>query len=132
MRAQERMVLPPVMAYYFERWHPEYKPLPPWRADCAADRGDSEGMTLIYPPSGGMIYVPTQLDGERGAVVFRLIHRYPERMVYWHLDETFMGSTRHFHEFSLSPLPGVHTLTLVDESGTVVRRRFTVLDKENQ
>lgn len=132
MLPQERMVLPPVMAYYYERWHPEYKPLPPWRADCAADRGDAEGMNIIYPPSGGVIYVPTQLDGERGAVVFRLIHRYPERMVHWHLDEAFMGSTRHFHEFSMSPLPGIHTLTLVDESGTVVRRRFTVLDKENQ
>jgi penicillin-binding protein 1C len=132
MHAQDRLVLPPVVAYYYERWHPEYRPLPPWRADCAASQGDNEAMNLLYPPAGGMVYVPTQMDGQRGAVVFRLIHRYPERTVFWHLDEDFTGSTRHFHELSLAPSPGVHVLTLVDESGAQVRRRFTVLEKGNQ
>ena len=87
-------------------------------------------MNLVYPPPGGVLYVPTQLDGESGAVVFRLIHRYPERVVFWHLDGDYLGTTRHFHEMSLAPVPGNHLLTLVDEAGEVCRRPFTVLSKE--
>lgn len=125
----DRFVLPPVLAYYTSRWRPDYQPLPPWREDCAVYAADRENMNLIYPPPGGMIYVPVQLDGQRGAVVFRLIHRQPERLVYWHLDDEFIGTTRHFHEMELAPDPGDHLLTLVDEEGTLCQRRFRLIEK---
>lgn len=130
MKAADRFVLPPALAYYTERRHPLYKALPPWREDCAVRSSEQDSMNLVYPPPGGVLYVPTQLDGESGAVVFRLIHRYPERVVFWHLDGDYLGTTRHFHEMSLAPVPGNHLLTLVDEAGEVCRRPFTVLSKE--
>lgn len=130
MQAEDRFVLPPVLAYYSERWRPSFRPLPPWRKDCAEMGGEADAMNLIYPPSGGVVYVPIQLDGQRGAVVFRLVHRYPERLVYWHLDDRYLTATRHFHELELAPEPGKHLITLVDESGVVCRRSFTVIAKE--
>lgn len=130
LKAEDRFVLPPALAYYTERRQPSYRPLPPWRKDCAALYSEQDTMNLIYPPPKGVLYIPTQLDGEPGAVVFRLIHRYAERVVFWHLDDDYLGTTRHFHEMSLSPSPGKHILTLVDEMGTLCQRGFTVVSKE--
>jgi len=132
IKAEDRFVLPPVLAYYTERWRPSYQPLPPWRDDCARVDGGTEVMNLIYPPPGGLLYVPTQLDGQIGAVVFRLIHRSPERVVFWHMDEQYLGISRHFHEMALAPKPGKHVLTLVDETGALCQRSFTVLTKEQE
>jgi penicillin-binding protein 1C len=41
-----------------------------------------------------------------------------------------MGSTRDIHQMALSPSPGRHVITLVDENGESIRREFRILAKE--
>ncbi|NJL75183.1 MAG: hypothetical protein HC892_09260 [Saprospiraceae bacterium] len=76
-----------------------------------------------------MIYVPVDIDGSLSSTVFRAAHRREAAMVHWHLDEHYLGSTQHFHEIELQPLPGVHQLTLVDDSGQRLEQTFTILAK---
>jgi penicillin-binding protein 1C len=62
-------------------------------------------------------------------VVFEAAHRDPRTRVFWHLDDDYLGETRHVHQMALAPAPGKHVLTLVDETGETVQRTFTVLSR---
>jgi penicillin-binding protein 1C len=67
------------------------------------------------------------MDGSLGRVVFEAAHRNPATTVFWHLDGEYQGRTRDIHQMALAPPPGSHVLTLVDENGESVTRRFRAL-----
>ncbi len=125
-------VLPPVQEYYYRRTHPEYRSLPPFRSDCAeffqAEAG-KQVMSIVYPDVKTAVYIPVDLDGRPGQVVFEAIHRRSETVIFWHLDDRYLTATRHFHQVALSPAPGEHLLLLIDEDGHRVERRFRVLNR---
>ncbi|MDX1802428.1 MAG: penicillin-binding protein 1C, partial [Alcanivorax sp.] len=130
MQHRDWFVLPPAQAWFYQRRHPQYRPLPAWRADCvAAARAMNERppMALIYPHAGSALYIPVQLNGRRGRAVLRAVHRRGDATVFWHLDDRYLGKTRHFHEWAIAAAPGWHTLTLVDDQGFRLVRRFKVL-----
>jgi penicillin-binding protein 1C len=132
IRSVEWFVLPPAMEWYYRKYHSDYRPLPPYRSDCIESAGGSEtaSMSLIYPGKNGLIYIPIELDGQRGRTVFEAAHRDTDAIIYWHLDGEYLGATRNIHQIALAPQPGDHTLTLVDEKGERLQRRFAVLAKE--
>ena len=117
-------VLPPVQEYYFRRKHPSYSPLPPFRQGCS-DRGTI--MELIYPREMNRVFIPRQLDSTPGEVIFELAHRNPQTEVHWFVDQEYAGSTKNFHQISLSPSPGWHILTITDQSGNQLQKRFFVV-----
>lgn len=130
IRQVEWFVLPPAMEWYYKRNHSDYRPLPPYRPDCLRTGTPGEpSMTIIYPGKSGKIYVPIELDGTRGRTVFEATHRDSGATVYWHVDEEYIGETADIHQMTLAPEPGKHMLTLVDENGERVARRFTVLSE---
>jgi penicillin-binding protein 1C len=122
-------VLPPAMEWYYRKLHSDYRPLPPFRADCLGCDGQplERTMSLIHPKKGSKLYVPVELDGATGRAVFEAAHRRPGTTIFWHLDDEYYGATRDIHKMALAPSPGEHVLTLVDERGEQVRRSFTVL-----
>jgi penicillin-binding protein 1C len=120
-------VLPPLEEHYFKSKNPNYKPLPPYREDCEKSSIPDKSMQMIYPKHKAKIYIPRDLGGARSKTVFKVAHRKPESIVYWHLDNNFVGQTQHFHEMELAPEPGQHILTLVDETGSSVKRSFEIL-----
>ncbi|MCU0347256.1 MAG: penicillin-binding protein 1C [Saprospiraceae bacterium] len=123
-------VLPPVEEYYFKLKNPGYQPLPPFREDCAVQEERSANpMQLIYPRKDAKIFVPIDLDGNIGRTVFKMAHRNPETVVYWHLDNVYMGQTKTFHELELNPAAGLHKITLVDEKGNRLELEFEVAAK---
>jgi penicillin-binding protein 1C len=125
-------VLPPVQEFYYRRIHPEYRVLPPFRRDCGSHIQAEAGrqvMSLVYPEQNTSVFIPIDLDGRPGQVVFEAVHRDSEAVIYWHLDEDYIGSTRHFHQVSLQPDPGEHRLILVDGSGRRLERTFQVLGR---
>ncbi len=127
-------VLPPVQEYYYRRYHPEYRPLPPFRADCAGAFQTESGrqvISLVYPDANTAVYIPVDLDGHPGQVVFAAVHRRPEKAIFWHLDEEFIAATRQFHQVAARPAPGEHRLTLIDEDGFRLERRFKVIGREH-
>jgi penicillin-binding protein 1C len=132
MRHQDWFVLPPGQAWFYQRRHPHYRPLPAWRDDCLAGAramNSEPPMALIYPHAGTAIYIPVELNGRLGRAVFRAVHQRADATLYWHLDAAYLGETRHFHEWALTAEPGWHTLTLVDDQGFRLKQRFKVLGK---
>jgi penicillin-binding protein 1C len=130
MRHESWFVLPPIQEYYYRAGHAEYKPLPPYRSDCSAGAADERGsrvMSLVYPEPDMSIYVPVGLDGKVGEVVFEAVHRNPGATIHWSLDETYLASTRVFHQIGVAPEPGPHRLVLTDDEGRRLVRDFEVV-----
>ncbi|MDF3022014.1 MAG: penicillin-binding protein [Steroidobacteraceae bacterium] len=131
MRHSTWFVLPPAEEFYYRRAHAEYRPLPSMRPDCR-DGGSARGaLAILYPDANGRVLIPGELDGSRGRTVFEAVHRSPEATIYWHLDDRYLGETHTFHQQSLDMDPGRHILTLVDNEGQRVTRRFEVLATRN-
>ncbi len=129
MRHEKWFVLPPSMEFYYKIKNSDYKTLPPFKIGC--EEGENNlVMEMIYPKNNATIYIPIELDGKRGNVIFNATHRDRLTKIYWHIDQDFIGTTQSFHQMAISPLPGKHTLTLVDEKGNRLVQNFTVLDKD--
>ncbi|NGP87100.1 penicillin-binding protein 1C [Fodinibius halophilus] len=129
MKSKEWFVLPPVQEWYYRRNNPSYAMLPPLLEQCEQDVDATVTMELIYPHDASQIYVPKEMDGSKGKTVFEVAHRGSRSTIYWHLDEQYLGKTEAPHQMALSPEPGQHRLTLVDEDGVTLRHNFEILSR---
>jgi penicillin-binding protein 1C len=130
MRHVSWFVLPPAQEYYFRRVHSTYRDLPPFRADCEralAARDERPPMEFLYPNASGGIYIPVELDGQKGRTILEAVHRNRNAELYWHLDGRYLGATTTFHQMSLDLPAGPHSVTLVDNRGNRLTRVFEVL-----
>lgn len=118
--------LPTLQEHYYASLHADYELMPPLDPSCP-EVMESHMMNIILPEPNSTIYIPKEQNGKPGEVVFKLAHRHPETVVYWHLDEKYLGNTKTFHELSVHAETGDHTLTLVDENGVELTCNFKVL-----
>jgi penicillin-binding protein 1C len=119
-------VLPPIQEFYFRMRNPSYKTLPPFRQDCPNPQAMAS-MEMIYPKTDSKIFLPVELDGSPGKAIFEATHQQPSATIYWHLDGTYLGSTQSIHQYALALKAGKHTVTLMDDSGEVLERQFSIL-----
>lgn len=122
-------VLPPVQEWYYKSTDPTYTKLPPYRSDCVSM--NEQPLQLIYPEHNALIYIPLELSGEQGKVVFEAAHRKQSTTLFWHIDNNYVGSTKSIHEIGANIDKGEHTLTVVDEQGNSIVRSFTIVDKDD-
>ncbi len=119
-------VLPPAMEWFYKSKNPHYRPLPPYLDGCKPTEGRNP-IAILYPrTNNAVINVPVDLDGKLGYVVLEAAHSRPDATLYWHLNDTYLGSTTRFHKLSTQPPKGKHTLTVVDDEGETVTLRFKV------
>lgn len=121
-------ILPPAMEYYYKIKNSDYKSLPPFKPGCEGTE-QHYVMDMIYPKNNASIYVPVEFDGTRGKVVLNATHRNAGAKIYWHIDGGYVATTKTYHQLAVSPAPGKHTLTLVDENGERLVQTFIILDK---
>lgn len=119
-------VLPPAMEWYYMKNHLDYRPLPPKHPgfDAASENGNP--IDIIYPQHGITVVTTIGLDGKQQGVVLRAAHRDPSALLYWHIDDEFVGTTRGEHELLVRPSPGKHVLVAMDASGASRSVVFTV------
>ena len=129
MVAKSWFVLPPAQEWFYKTKNLDYKPLPPIHPDCMRSEGQQQ-MDLIYPQQNLTVVLPRQLDGSPGQVVFRAAHRRKDALIFWHVDQEFIGVTEAPHQIPASPAAGTHRLILVDDAGNTITEMFTVEDTE--
>jgi penicillin-binding protein 1C len=122
-------VLPPAMEWYYRRKNMFYRPLPPMKQGCL-EEDNVPPMELIYPTEVLKIFIPREIDGTPGKTVFEIAHRYGDAIVYWHIDNQYVGSTKGIHQISLAPETGRHLLTVVDNNGKTLTRWFEIVSKD--
>lgn len=84
-------------------------------------------MAWVYPRTASEIIIPREMDGTRGKAVFELAHGVADATVFWHLDETYIGTTTGIHKFELAPKPGDHVITVVDGDGETSKLKVRVV-----
>jgi len=117
-------ILPPVQEWYYRKHHPEYAPLPPLAPGCGEDV--LSPMQFIYPTYNARMALPLQMDGTLGSIKAELAHNNPSSTIYWHLDEEYIGQTQDFHQITIQPSQGRHTLTAVDNQGNSISTSFNI------
>lgn len=127
-------ILPPSQELYYRRNHPDYISLPDYREDCV-DAVSSNSLALpvqiVYPANRAKLLIPVDLDGSIGSTVFEAVHSDPAAIIYWHLNDKFVGKTTENHELSFTPVVGKHRLTLVDEQGFSISRNFEIIQEND-
>jgi len=124
-------VLPPAMEYFYRQKHPEYKPLPPVAPGCALS-GTIPAMEFIYPSAGVKIFIPRDETGALTRIIPEIAHRNPSKKIFWHLDNTYIGTTRYIHQIEFVAASGPHLLTAVDEDGNSIKSSFTIISASYQ
>ncbi|WP_340199445.1 penicillin-binding protein 1C [Ascidiimonas sp. W6] len=117
-------VLPPLMEYYFKATNTTYQPLPKFREDCKVT--NQPVMDFIYPKQHGIVTLPVDFNGETTSLILKLAHSKPKTVVFWYLDNEFIGQTSTFHEIALKPQKGTHLITVVDELGNELKRQIEI------
>ena len=122
MKEKSWFVLPPAQAWYYKRFNTNYMEPPDYLTGCVPET--SESMEMIYPRKFTRVFVPVEIDGLPGKVVFEAAHRNPDAKVFWYLDKEFIGETRQIHQMGLFPTAGIHQINLVDDQGRELRVAF--------
>jgi penicillin-binding protein 1C len=129
MRHESWFILPPAMEWFYKSKNPEYKTLPPFAPGCTPDIM-IKSMAIIYPRIyNSKILIPKNIDGSLSETIFEIAHRRNTAIIYWHLDEQYLGFTSTFHKMALQPSIGNHILTLVDENGETLVTKFEIIGK---
>ncbi|WP_321343849.1 penicillin-binding protein 1C [uncultured Draconibacterium sp.] len=118
-------VLPPAMEYYYKQQNVLYTTLPPLLPGCTENQ---QQLDFIYPREWNRVFIPVELDGTKGKLIVELAHRLNNVDVYWYLDNDFLGVTKNIHQFELRPEPGWHTITVSDNRGNLLTKRFFVVN----
>lgn len=127
MITQTWFVLPPVMEWYYKGLHLDYRPLPPFRADCTGAGGVY--MDFIYPKEDGKVYLTKNFEGKRQPVIIKAAHSQPNAKLFWYLDNKFLGETQQFHEMAIAANTGKYYLSVTDEKGNEIRRRIEIISQ---
>lgn len=125
---RERLIYPPEVAQYLRGRGQILGELPPHKPDCPGQLSQGPGgrltLQIVYPQEDARLWVPRDFGGELQKVILRAAHRENRRMIYWYLDNRYLGSTINRHEQAVELARGWHVLEVVDESGFRDRKRF--------
>lgn len=127
MKIKNYFLLSPEREFFYKIKHADYQNLPDWLSNCKSDNFNKLAMQFIYPQNFAKIVLPKSKDGVKGKAVFEVAHRKDNITLFWHVDNEFIGKTTHFHKMEVSPTEGKHIITVVDENGESITRRFEIL-----
>ncbi|MCQ2218161.1 MAG: penicillin-binding protein 1C [Paludibacteraceae bacterium] len=120
-------VLPPSMEWYYKKHSISYRELPPFLPDCNPDE-NTIPMEFIYPKESGKLFIPKDYDGKRSEIVFEVAHRNKAAVLYWHLDNVYLGETSQFHQKGIDAEAGAHVVTVADADGNMITKKFEIVE----
>ena len=123
VEVQKVFVLPPAASYYYKMRHPEYKEPPISKVNSVSETSD---MDILYPQLNSIIRIPKLMNGDYGTVIFETVHRMEGTEIYWFIDNHFITSTKDIHQINVKPNAGKHLLTVTDQTGRTINRKFSV------
>jgi len=127
MIAESWFVLPPAMEWFYRSKNPYYRQLPPYLKGCEPAKVTNP-MALLYPRiERTTLHIPRNLDGSFSEAIFEVAHRNDDAIIYWHLNEEYLGTTKSFHRMAINPGGGEHRLTLVDGEGNMLEVMFDLI-----
>lgn len=115
-------ILPPVYEYYYKNRNFGYQQLPPFMQGCSGVT-DSP-IDIIYPEESTKVFLGVGFNGTLQPLVVTATHRDGGARLYWYLDNNYLGSTKAIHQKEVYATRGHHTITITDDNGIRIERRF--------
>lgn len=116
-------VLPPAQAYYYRNYN-DYTPLPPFKLGCGGR--EVREFEIIYPDNNAILLLPRGFSGEKEQFIFSAAHSGENAVLYWHVDEQYIGETTDIHQISCRIDAGKHILSVIDGEGNERNIKFEV------
>ena len=116
-------VLPPLQAYYYKKQNPFYRPLPKFRKDCLGEVENA--MKFIYPTEKSTVFLPKDFDEKQNELILKVAHSNPDAILYWYANNTFLGTTKEHHNFSIPTKVGEIKFTVMDNFGNEIHQEIT-------
>ncbi len=126
MKQKPWFVLPPKAGFYFQKRSPTYREVPPMKKGCENSQGNFQ-LSVLYPKNESRIVATRSESGGYSLGVLEAIHREPNAVLYWHLNNNYLGETSHIHQKEVELVPGRYTLQLLDELGNSEKINFEVV-----
>jgi len=122
-------VLPAGMEYYYKKKNASYQSLPKYLSGCEKYIDDYSPMEIIYPMVYTKIYIPIGFNHKKESAVFQIVHVDKDAILYWHVDDKYIGETCGEHKMPLNARKGKHMLTVYDSDGYKLTRTFEIVSK---
>ncbi len=125
-KATAFFVLPPTEAWFYKQRTPSYRSLPPMKEGCDGD--ESRGAVAILHPAAGSKLTPTrEFNTELQPLVFEAASLQQNQTLHWHLNETYLGTTRHVHQIEVKiDQAGDYRLLVMNGLGETALSTFSV------
>lgn len=120
-------ILPPLAAHYYKLSNPTYQGMPPFHPSCQDYTKQESQMAFEYPREDVSVFIPIDLSGVKEKCVFKAQHKNQEALMYWHLNDRYLGSTSEIHHMAVAVNAGEYKLTIQDELGHEVSQMVTVV-----
>ncbi len=117
---------PPDVAYFLRKNGTMVSSPPVHNPECRK-KSETQTLTILYPPQNASLFLPRDFDGSYEPLLCKFATQFPEREVFWYLDDAFAGSTHDMETFPVEVSEGNHKLTLVDEAGNRDQVSFSVV-----
>jgi penicillin-binding protein 1C len=117
MISEKRFVLPPLQEWFYTKKNPGYQKIPEYDPSCL-NAAEAQKIQLIYPSSESTIFLPREFTGTKERIVFKAACTDPSAILFWHIDEKYCGSTNGIHHLEVEINKGVHSITILDNSGS--------------
>jgi penicillin-binding protein 1C len=119
------LVYPPQVSKYLNLKGFAMQEIPPHKKNCPS--ASAANISIDYPQPGAIIFLPRDLDLRQQKLTPQLSGFHPETKIFWYLDDEFLGVTSGRENLPLLPDSGIHTLSLIDESGYTVSTSFEII-----
>ncbi|CAM1354581.1 penicillin-binding protein 1C [Tenacibaculum insulae] len=119
-------VLPPLMAHYYQQKNADYSVLPNYRNDC--NQLENNVMDFVFPTKKRSKRSLTKgEDGQINPIVLKVTHSNANAILYWYLNDVFIGDTTQYHEKEIKPKKGIHKIIVIDNFGNQKTRFIEVM-----
>lgn len=119
-------VLPPLMEYYYKKRNPFYKQLPNFKTGCLSE--NTSPIEFIVPTENSTFYLTKDFNEKSQGVVLSLVHSSPSAIIFWYIDNIYIGTTQGIHEMEIKPKTGNFVITVIDNFGYEKKRKIQISD----
>jgi len=124
-KSLQLLIYPPDVVQYLRASGQLINDIPPHNPACPVQT-ERLALQILYPQEDARLWVPRDFGGTLQKVTMRVAHREKQRVIFWYLDDHYLGDTTNRHEKAVDLTKGWHVLEVVDETGYRDRKRFYV------
>ena len=126
MKTKTWFVLPPLMSHFYQQKNANYSVLPNYRSDCNILENNT--MDFVFPIKyRSKLSLTKNESNQLNPVILKVTHTKNDAILYWYLNDVFIGETKQYHEQAIISKNGNHKITVIDNFGNEKTRFIEIL-----